>query len=137
MWLYVAICILIILFIFAMIIYLAYDRSRFQVEQQYSYLKNEIEEAVSQTPVSDEFHNTRNIRKKLILVSRVCKDPVFNDLHQYFEVHNELAFDYNEKLQKNIFRGVAKLMGFKEYPIFRYTDDIVLKSKYGNRTIHL
>lgn len=134
---YIVIDILIIVFIFLMIIYLTFDRSRFRIDQQFRYLQPEIREAAVWTEIALELHRCKKVRSKIELLSQVCKDPVFTVFHPYFDVHNELAFSYNEKLQKNIFRGIARLMGFREYVLFRYSDDIVLTSRQGNRTIRL
>lgn len=134
---YIAIDILIILFIFLMIIYLTFDRSRFHIDQQFRYLKKELTEAAAQAEKPVDLQDKRKIREKLELLSGICKDPVFEVFHPYFEVHNELAYEYNEKLEKSIFRGIAKIMGFKEYPVLRFSDKIVLTSKSSGRTIHL
>lgn len=134
---YIAIDIAIILFIFLMIIYLTFDRSRFRIDQQYRYLRKELAQAALQAETPVRLEDRRKIREQMELIAGICKDPVFEDFHPYFEVHNELAFAYNEKLQQNIFRGVARLMRFREYPVFRYTDNIVLTSRRGGRTMYL
>ena len=134
---YIVIDIAIILFIFLMIIYLTFDRSRFRIEQQFRCLRAELTEAAAHAKNPVRLQDKGKTREKLELLSGICKDPVFEDFHTYFEVHNELAYEYNEKLQINIFRGIARLMGFKEYPVLRYSDDIILTSRHGSRTIHL
>ncbi|MBQ6369558.1 MAG: hypothetical protein IJJ17_05745 [Parasporobacterium sp.] len=134
---YIAICIVIMLFIFLMIIYLNYDRSRFQIEQQYRAVRPEIKKAVSGTRIAEDLRKEKKVRNQIAVLARVCRTPVFEDFYTYFDVHNELAYAHNEKLQKSIFRGLARLMGFREYALFRYSDDIVLTSRQGNRTIHL
>ena len=131
----VIISILILIFIFLMIIYLHFDRSRFQLEQQFRCIKKDIEEMLEGTAVYDEFCNARGVYGKICVLSKVCKEPYCEDLHVYFDVHNELAYKHNEMMQQNIFRGIAGKMGFKEYPVMRYSDELVLTSLDGKRTV--
>ena len=131
----VIISILILIFIFLMIIYLHFDRSRFQLEQQFRCLKKDIEELLEGTDAYDEFCNTKGTWGKICVLAKVCKEPYCDELHTYFDVHNELAYDHNEKMQKSIFQGIARRMGFKEYPIMRYSDELILTSRSGNRTV--
>ena len=130
----VVISILILIFIFLMIIYLNYDRSRFQLEQQFRSVKKEIQRILEGTEVYDRFCSARSVWSKIKVLSEVCKEPYCEDLHTYFDVHNELAYEYNEKMEKGLFHRVARLMGFKEYPIMRYSDEVVLTSRTG-RTV--
>ena len=134
---YIVIDIAIILFIFLMIIYLTFDRSRFRIDQQFRYMRPELTLAAAGADPPVDLGSTRRIREQAELIAGVCRDPVFEGFHPYFEVHNELAYEYNEKLQSSVFRGVARLMGFQEYPVFRFTDDMVLRSRNSGRTMRL
>ena len=130
----VAVSILILIFIFLMIIYLNYDRSRFALEQQFRCLKKEIANLLENTDAYDRYCAAKSTRGKITVLSEVCKEPYCEDLHTYFDVHNELAYSFNEKMQNSIFRGIARLMGFKEYPYMRYSDELILTSRSG-RTV--
>ena len=131
----VIISILILIFIFLMIIYLHFDRSRFQLEQQFRCLKKDIEELLEGTAAYDDFCNSKGTWAKICVLAKVCKEPYCEELHTYFDVHNELAYKHNEMMQKNPFRSIAEKMGFKEYPLMRYSDELVLTSLRGNRTV--
>ena len=131
----VVISILILIFIFLMIIYLNYDRSRFQLEQQFRCIKKEIGHILENTDAYDRFCSARTVRDKINVLSEVCREPYCGELHTYFDVHNELAYSHNEKMQKGVFHRTARLMGFKEYPIMRYSDELVLTSSDGKRTV--
>lgn len=129
----VVISILILIFIFLMIIYLSYDRSRFQLEQQFTCIKKEIRHILENTDAYDRFCSARGNWGKIKVLSEVCKKPYCEELHTYFDVHNELAYQHNEKMQKGLFHGVARIMGFKEYPLMRYSDELVLTSLSGRK----
>ena len=130
----VVISILILIFIFLMIIYLNYDRSRFQLEQQFRALKKEIQQILEGTEAYDRFCSAKSTWGKINVLSEVCKEPYCDVLHTYFDVHNELAYKHNEKMQKSAFRGIARIMGFKEYPLMRYSDELILTS-FSGRTV--
>lgn len=104
--------------LFLIVLYLAYDKYRFQIDRQFSSVSEEIGAALCLTPHREAYSKLKKTWEKLGFLAKIYPVPELDSYQGYFDVHNELAHKYNYKLSASVFRRILPFLGFKPYPLF-------------------
>ena len=104
--------------LFLIALYLAYDKYRFQIDRQFSSVSEGIGAALCLTPHSEAYSKVKNTWNKLGFLAEIYPISELEPFQVYFDVHNELAHKYNYKLSASVFRRILPFLGFKPYSVF-------------------
>lgn len=103
--------------LFLIVLYLAYDKYRFQIERQFSSVSEGIRAAMNCSVHGEDYARLKKTAEKLRFLAEIYPIPELDPYQGYFDVHNELARKYNYRLSASVFRRILPLLGFKTYPI--------------------
>lgn len=113
-----AVDLLVVAALFLIVLYLAYDKYRFQIERQFTGVFGQISTALADTPYAAALASRRKTPARLSYLCEIRHIPELEPYRGYFEVHNELARKFNHRLSVSVFRKVLAALRFRPYPLF-------------------